>query len=737
MSAGTVPLIESRLHPAPPRRDDVPRPELVGQLPDATGGPRLSLVVAPPGWGKSSLLSHWLESVENLATAYVALDERDLDGRRALTYLGEGIRRAIPGLDAATMPEASASVWIDEALPAVVRRVMDTGTRLTVVLDDYHLVDGPGFHAIVAALVDELPAGCHVVIAGRVAPPFPVGRLRAQRELVEIGPDQLRFTREEAGSLLDRAFGVELADDDLARLTDRTEGWPSGISLAGISLVGEESPSEFVRRFGGSDQHVEEYLADEVLHRVEPDLRRFLLTTSVLGRFCPSLADAVTGSDDGEKRIEELIARNLFVVTLDQAEPWIRYHHLFREQLLASVPVDEAQGAHRRAAAWWLTNGRTAEAIDHLLAAGDTSGAAALVDDVAWQEMGRGRAVTVRRWIERLDEAALRERPLLYVVAASASDELGDTAAGRNWFDRLDADDLELDDRQLHAADVERCWSLLQSGDLEGAVEVGERILAGADRFGAVADDPDDPGVDLAQISLNAGFAFLISGRLDEAVETFEQVRQLPGSADRRAVAAALGMRAVAFWVAADDRFRSAAEESAEVLEGVEGSDTIYAIPPLLAAVLLDPVGSDQRTVDRLTALTELLRTPYPTAFARFGELEVLVARGDHETAAQAIAEIRDELERAEPSPVIEGRLAAIERDLDTTVSPAPDPSSLTDREIQVLKALTGSLTQREIARELYLSFNTVKSYSRTAFRKLGVNSRKDAVRRCRDLGVF
>lgn len=738
MSAGTtVPLIESRLHPAPPRSDDVSRDDIVAAMPGAHGGPRLTLVVAPPGWGKSSVLAHWLAATEGLAIAYVALDERDADGRRALCYLGEAIRRAVPGLDESDMPEASASLWIDEALPVVVRGVIETGCRLTVVLDDLHLVEGPGFPSVVAALVDELPAGCHVVIAGREAPPFQVGRLRASRELLEIGPSQLRFGADEANELLSDAFGVELEPDDLQRLIERTEGWPSGLSLAGISLVGQTQQSKVVETFGGSAGYVGDYLAEEVLQNVDDRLRSFLLATAVLPRFCPPLADAVTQGVDGDARIDELTSRNMFIVTMDPVGPWVRYHHLFREQLLALSAEDERQEHHHRAAAWWREHARTPEAIDHLIAAGDTFGAAELIDEIAWYELGRGRAATLVRWIERLDSAALRAFPLLYVVAGTAADELGDVAAGRNWFDRLDGEDIELDERQRHAVDVERCWIFINSGDLTSAVEVGGRILEGADRFGAHSDDPTDMGVDLAQICLNAGTALVFAGELDRAIETFDRLWNAP-STDGRALAATRGFTALVNWMLGnDEEFRAAAAESLQIWERLETSDSIYALPTLLSTVLVDPSGCDQRVVDRLTALTELVRTPYATAFTRYGEVAVLAARGEHETAAQAIAEIRDELQGVDRSEFLDQLLETAEAGLERSEASTPDPGSLTDREIQVLRALTGPLTQREIARELYLSFNTVKSYSRTAFRKLGVNSRTDAVRRCRDLGVF
>ncbi len=229
-------LIESRFHLAVPRPDDIERADLLALLPNSAGGPRLSLITAPAGWGKSTLVSQ-LGAHLDLPIAYVAFDERDTDVRRALAYLTEAIRRAVPELELAPLVEASPSIWIDESLPVIVQHLSEHGRSVACVLDDYHLVGDSGLHAVVAALVEHLPVGCHVVIAGRQPPPFPTARLRVSRELLEIGPNELRLTPDLTDEVLRTVFDLALSEHDVLLLTERTEGWPAGVALAGLSLV--------------------------------------------------------------------------------------------------------------------------------------------------------------------------------------------------------------------------------------------------------------------------------------------------------------------------------------------------------------------------------------------------------------------------------------------------------------------------------------------------------------------
>ncbi|MEL6893775.1 MAG: LuxR C-terminal-related transcriptional regulator [Actinomycetota bacterium] len=738
--SATPPLIESRFHLPAPHLDDIERADVLACLPGTGSGARLTLIVSPPGWGKSTLLSQWGSHVDS-PYAYLAFDERDADARRALTYLTVALRRAVPGLEETLLVEASPSIWIDESLPLVVERLASADEPVTIVLDDYHFVSDPGLHAAIAALVEHLPAGCHVMLASREQPPFPTARLRVARQLTEIGPTELALDVDETGEVLSSAFALQLADDDLVALHRRTEGWPAAITLAGISLSSESDASTFIRELRGSDRLIDEYLADEVIHRLSPEVRSFVAALSVLPRFCASLADAVVEHDDSATLISELRRQNLFLVALDARGEWFRFHHLFHDHLRGELPTDTARELHRRAADWWLADGRFPEAIDHLLAGGFSGRAGDVVAEVAWAECVRGRSTTVRRWIDALDHDALVAHPELYAIAAQCADDDGDLDIAQEWLDRVDHEMPALEPAVQRAIDCIQMWQCTQRGEGKRAAELAERLVESMHDMTEDEFTSAHPGLDRAEMSLNAVAAFLSPKDLDRAIDVLEQLIGAPDAVarNRRAASAAAGLASVGYWTHGDiEQHRRWAARSTELAGGAQTFDSPYFVGPLLALVLADPVGVDPQLVERMSAFSERLTSPYPLAMVRLAELFRSEALGDTDDAIDALNDAKDLLASTRQNSFMEALLAAAAERL-SGVSPRiePNPAALTDREIQILRTLGGNLTQREIARELYLSFNTVKSYSRTAFRKLGVHSRKEAVARCRELGIF
>ena len=412
------------------------RPRLSEQLsPGLSGaGGRLVLVSAPAGFGKTTLLRDWLTGPggASSAVAWVSLDENDRSAASFWTYVVAALGRAVPGVGAGLVPSLNTGQEpVDELLAGLVNELSVLPGEVTLVLDDYHLADGPGIQPGMTFLVDHLPPQVCLVLSTRADPVLPLARMRARGELTEIRSADLRFTTDEAAAYLNDTTGLGLAADDVAALEDRTEGWVAALQLAALSLRGREDPSGFIATFAGDDRFVVDYLVEEVLDRQRDEVRRFLLETSILDRLTGSLCDAVTGEPDGKAMLERLDRANLFLVPLDDRRRWYRYHHLFAD-LLRSRLVDEHDGPaelHQRASAWYDQAGDPVAAVRHALAAGDVDRAADLVE-LAVPELRRNRQEgTLRRWVDELPEEVVGRRPVLameFVGALMASNEFDD-----------------------------------------------------------------------------------------------------------------------------------------------------------------------------------------------------------------------------------------------------------------------------------------------------------------------
>ena len=409
----TGPLLETKLHVPRRRRTSVARTRLGVQL-NAGFDAAVTLVSAPAGFGKSTLLAEWLDGAAE-ATAWVSLDERDNDPARFWTYVTTAL-----GSPAALDLVAAPHLDVDALLATLVNGLARIDHESVLVLDDYHVIAAPEIHDAMAFLVEHLPPQVHLVIATRSDPPLPLGRLRARGDLVEIRAADLRFTPDEAAAYLNGTMGLDLSDADVAALEERTEGWAAALQLAALSMHGRQDVSSFIAGFAGDDRYVVDYLAGEVLSRQSDDVRRFLLETAILGRLTGPLCDAVTGGDDGRAMLEELERANLFLVPLDDRRQWYRYHHLFGDVLQTRLR-DEHPGAdhidalHRRAADWHDAQGDRPEAIRHALAGHDAERAATLVELAAPDLHQARQEATLRAWLEALPDEVFANRPVLTV----------------------------------------------------------------------------------------------------------------------------------------------------------------------------------------------------------------------------------------------------------------------------------------------------------------------------------
>ncbi|MBV9596873.1 MAG: helix-turn-helix transcriptional regulator, partial [Chloroflexi bacterium] len=385
---------------------------------------RLTLVSAPPGFGKTTLLASWLASARQpeRVTAWLSLDQSDNDPTAFWRYVIAALQTAAPagGFDSLPLAEATQNPS-DVLVGALVNVLNALPDDLVLVLDDYHVVANHNVHEAMGQLLDCLPPQVHLVIASRTDPPLALARLRARGELVEIRAADLRFTPEEATEYFKDVMAVDLKAGELAILAERTEGWIAALQLAALSMQGRDNIAEFVKSFAGDDRYIVDYLVEEVLQRQPVHIRKFLLQTSVLNRLTGALCDAVTDQDGGKAMLETLDRANLFVVALDDRRQWYRYHHLFGDVLRAHLTdeqPDEVAELHRRASAWYERNAERSEAIRHALSAGDFAHAADLIE-LEWPALARGKQdVLLRGWLAVLPDDLLRCRPVLSNVYA-------------------------------------------------------------------------------------------------------------------------------------------------------------------------------------------------------------------------------------------------------------------------------------------------------------------------------
>ncbi len=379
------PLVATKVFIPPVRRSLVARSRLSERL-DRGAESRLTLISAPAGFGKTTLLSAWLATAgaEQRSVAWLSLEASDSRAGVFWRYAITALQTAVPGVGAGALALLqSAPASIETVLVTLLNELNAVPNEIYLVLDDYHLVDGPDLEAGMVYLLEHLPPHVHLVISSRADPALPLARLRARGELVELRAAELRFTLDEVTDYLNEVVGLDLTANDVAALAGRTEGWIAALQLAALSMRGRADVAGFIAGFAGDDRYIVDYLVEEVLRRQPEHVRSFLVQTSILDRLSGPLCDAVTAQRGGKAMLESLDRANLFVVPLDDSRRWYRYHHLFADVLqtyLLDERADEAADRHRRASQWYDENGEPSAAVRHALSAGDVERAAGLVE---------------------------------------------------------------------------------------------------------------------------------------------------------------------------------------------------------------------------------------------------------------------------------------------------------------------------------------------------------------------
>jgi LuxR family maltose regulon positive regulatory protein len=431
-----TPILTTKLHIPPLRHNLVPRQQLLERL-DQGLHRKLTLVSAPAGFGKTTLLGEWIQRLEAggappVKVGWTSLDDGDNDPARFSAYLAAALQRTGESISPAGGDtfEVVGSILQESHLVKLINQVAAHPQPLVLVLDDYHVITSQVIHDAVTFLVDHLPENLHLVLATRADPPLPLARLRAGGDLIELRQSDLRFTAEEAAAFLNNVMHLDLSVQDVAALETRTEGWIAGLQMAALSLQGHSphptARSEFVRAFTGSHRFILDYLVEEVLEQQPPALHEFLLKTSILERLTGPLCDAILDegpssfvcrpSSSSQEILEHLESANLFIVPLDEERRWYRYHRLFSDLLrkrLWQTSPDLVPALHRQASAWHEKHGLMAAAIDHALAGHDFERAVILIEESVEATLMRSEVTTFLNWVERLPEELVRARPTL------------------------------------------------------------------------------------------------------------------------------------------------------------------------------------------------------------------------------------------------------------------------------------------------------------------------------------
>ena len=736
----------SKLHPPEPRREWVPRQQLVQRL--AADDAKLVLVHAPAGFGKTIAVAQWRAAESgSRAFAWVSLDRGDDDPVRLWWHIVSSLRQACPSLGADELL-ALLRVQVPDItgrlLPSLANALAGLPERVVLVLDDYHLVTERRCHQQIELLLANLPPPAKIAIISRTDPPLQLARLRAAGDMTEITMSELRFTQEEAARLIAAVAASPLGPRDLADLVGRTEGWPAALYLAALSLRSQPDPGAFVHEFIGGNRYVADYLFEEVISHQPGHIVRFLTRTAILDRFTAPLCDAVTGTADATEIIDVLERENLFLVTLDESRRWFRYHHLFAQALRGQLTSREpalVPVLHRRASDWFRTQGFPEEAIGHALAADDTDAAVEVMAAHWYSYVNVGRMETVRGWLTALSDDTVMRNPLAAHTAAWVAALSGQPGTVRRLLPVIGAQD---DTGPL----PDGMRSLRSSAALLRATFGFDGIRVMRESATTAVELEDDPASPWHTLALTVyGFSLYLSGQPG------------PGEVLRRAVLSGvtdpvirLTATSVGTLIAADEGSLAQAKSLADTALRIADEHGLGNAPQTSLAHMA--VGARRAQEGRLEeARAELVRalqtrrrllemSPWPTLEVMFRLAAVLHDLGDDAGAATLATEIDDVLTAMPDGADTQlARLELLRQRLGSGIGAAPagegEAHGLTDREMTVLLLLRGPMSVAEIAERLELSSNTVKTHTQAIYRKLDVSTRSAAVTRGRELGLL
>ena len=733
-------LVASKLCRPLIRPGTVRRSSLIERL--GRGDPRpIVSVVAPAGYGKTTLLSQWAER-NGQAFAWVSVDEADNDPKVLLSYVAAALNAVEPiderVFDALASPGSSVP---GSVVPRLGTAFSSMTSPVVLVLDDVHVLRNSECRAALSVLADHVPAGSRLALAGRAEPPLRVARLRAEGKIMEIGPDDLSLTRGEAASLL-RSVDLTLAEDAVAELHERTEGWAAGLYLAALYLREGGSLATAAVSFGGDDRLVSAYMESEFLSQISRRQRVFLTRTAVLERMCGPLCEAVLEMGGSAAVLADLAGPNLLLVPLDRRGEWYRYHHLFRDMLLAELHRLEPElipVLRRRAAGWYLRNGWPEEALEYSMAAEDVDGAARLVGQLVVPAYRQGRVTTIQRWFGWLeDRGGIEGYPMAAVLASLFSALTGRPVDAERWADAVDR--WQYGDPARPGDPSAEAWAALLRAIL--CRRGTEQMRADADEAvrGFAAGSFVTPAPALLQ-----GIARVLCGDLDGGDLSLEDAVSVGEEADAPDdLAVALCERSLVAMARNQwDRAEVLTDRARAVLRraGIEESFATPLICALRARAAMHrgDVPAARRELVSAQHLRPLLTyaLPYLAVQVRVELARVHLALADLPGARTLMREVDDLFKRRPASGLSSGRPGRSGPASSERGSSVPGASALTAAELRLLPLLSTHLSFPEIAGEMFLSRYTIKSQAMSIYHKLGASSRSQAVARSRELGLL
>jgi len=627
---------------------------------------KFTLISAPAGFGKTTLLVEWIHR-KKIPVAWFSVDKKDNDPVQFLIYVIAGLQtlEADIGKAAFTLLQSPQPPPLESILINLINDICRIPTDATLVLDDYHAVDAKPIHDLVAFLIDHLPEHMHLVMATRSDPPLLLARLRSQNQLTELRAADLSFTTNETADLFAKCLNLKLSTDDIHLLETRTEGWIAGLQLAALSLQGCEDPSNFLKAFKGDNRYIADYLTEEVLNRQPEQLRDFLLQTSILERLSDSLCDFVTQQENSWQILNMLEHANMFMIPLDEERCWYRYHHLFADLLAQHLRVkqgDLVAELHRRASQWFANNGFKNEAVDHAFVAQDYARAAGLIEEIAEIDWDRARESQLLQWFKILPDEKINANPKLCIFYA------------RELFKSGYIDDAE---KKLHTAEqllqsisisdlnkegllgriaVIRAYISTRTGDLSRTITFSSKALK-------LLPQRDLNWRSVAATTLGMGYG---SDKLDEAQQAFLEAMKISKAAGNVYYHIFAGS-CLASIIFKRGKLKETKDISRQLLSlaienGIEHTGIAGSLYTNLGMIFCEwnDMAEGIRLLNKGIELSELGRDPVILATCQIGLLRALMYRMDFAGALKLMDDINERAGNFTPPPWITNTISAL-----------------------------------------------------------------------------
>ena len=731
-----VPLLRHKLRPPRAHLALVRRRALVQWLQQSEAP--LVVLAAPAGYGKTSTLVQWTEA-DRRPVAWLSLDQADSDPAVFATYMAAALSGVVGGVPQEVFDLLrQTDLGVRERVAPLLSAAIAAAPSFLLVLDDCHHVRSRQCWGMVATLLEQLPRGAQIALAGRRDPPLRLARLRAAGRLAELRMDRLALDAEEAGQLLE-LHGAVMDDRALAAVMDVTEGWATGVYLAAV-LAESLPPDEWLPHIRGDQREIARYLTAEVLVRVPQHTRSFMERTSVLERLCADLCRAVTGRDDSYEQLERLARRSLFVTALDDHGEWYRYHHLFAELLRAELARREPgllPELHRAAAAWFQEHQEPEAAVRHWLAAGDVSAAMAAMRAARQAGLLGGRAAGTARMLRLFSDKQILADPSLTLFAGWIfCCHCGTRAEQRLWASRVCRMPVDDGPSPMGASSLRSFQALLRAYMAPDGVT---QALRDAELCVRLETDPSRGWFLLARSTL--AIALYLAGRDRAAADMLADLAERePRPGDRAIMLSVLALLTgdQGDWERAEELERQMAETDPALLRPDERAGYLAHLYPVLAHGRALSRCHDPALDDYIAALARYRERMVPHAdyvllLSAVVLGEIALEQDDLVSAAQWSDEAQRILSRYADAGIFGPRA----RRLDKALGGRGLIEPLTVAELHVLKLLQTHLTADQIAAHLFVSLNTVRTHTRALHRKLGTNTRAETVARAVELGLL